>query len=106
MAREVIETAPTRAPRGTKPVMQAFFAALEVVPIGSRSAVSKAAQVLIRDELKNRREKLKASAAKEKARQPTPAKRAVKPAIPKIVEAELEIPTKRRSRKQDVPVTA
>ena len=63
------ETA-TRAPRGSKPVSQAFFAALDSVPEASRAAVARAAQVMIRDELKLRREKLRASAAKEKARKP------------------------------------
>ena len=58
----------TRAPRGTKPVSQAFFTALEAVPEASRAAVAKAAQVMIRDELKARREKTKAAATKEKAR--------------------------------------
>ena len=53
--------ATTRAPRGAKPVAQAFLAALDSVPEAARSAVAKAAQVMIRDELKNRREKLKAA---------------------------------------------
>jgi hypothetical protein len=67
------ETATTRAPRGTKPVSQAFFAALETVPEAQRTAVARAAQVLIRDELKLRREKVKAAAAKVKAaRAPAP----------------------------------
>ena len=78
------DTAAVRAPRGTKPVSQAFFTALESVPEASRSAVAKAAQVMIRDELKTRREKLKIAAAKEKARQPVAAKAtATKPAAAK-----------------------
>ncbi len=64
------ETATTRAPRGTKPVSQAFFAALDSVPEIQRAAVAKAAQVMIRDELKLRREKVKAAAVKVKARAP------------------------------------
>ncbi len=68
------ETTPTRAPRGTKPVSQAFFTALDAVPEASRAAVAKAAQVMIRDELKARRDKMKAAASKEKARaKPAPA---------------------------------
>jgi hypothetical protein len=106
MARAGTETATTRAPRGTKPVMQAFFAALDNVPETSRPVVAKAAQTMIRDELKNRREKLKAVAAKVKARHPQPAKRAAKPAAPKIVEQVPETPVKRRTRKQDIPVAA
>ena len=57
-----------RAPRGTKPVSQAFFSALESIPDASRAAVGKAALAMIRDEMKMRKEKLKAAAAKDKAR--------------------------------------
>ena len=66
----------TRAPRGTKPVSQAFFTALETVPEASRSAVAKAALTMIRDEMKTRRDKEKLAAAKEKekARAAAPAK--------------------------------
>ncbi len=79
------ETTTTRAPRGTKPVILAFFAALDAVPDAQRAAVAKAAQVMIRDELKVRREKLKAAAAKLKTRAPVrkasaPRKAAVPPA--------------------------
>ena len=77
------ETTAARAPRGTKPVSQAFFTALESVPEASRSAVAKAAQAMIREELKARREKLKIAAAKEKARQPVAAKVAAKPTVAK-----------------------
>ena len=55
------ETASTRLPRGTKPVAQAFLAALDAVPDASRAAVAKAAQTMIRDELKARREKQRAT---------------------------------------------
>lgn len=55
------ETASTRLPRGTKPVAQAFLAALDSVPEMSRAAVAKAAQTMIRDELKARREKERAN---------------------------------------------
>jgi hypothetical protein len=74
------DTAPTRSPRGTKPVSQAFFTALDAVPDVQRTAVARAAQAMIRDELKTRREKAKAASAKEKARQPAkkaPVKKAV-----------------------------
>jgi len=95
----------TRAPRGTKPVSQAFFAALESVPEATRSAVAKAAQAMIRDELKNRRDKAKADAAKAKARQPATGGRAAKSTGPKA--AEPATAPKRRSRKQtDVPAAA
>ena len=42
------ETTSARSPRGTKPVSQAFFTALDAVPEAARSAVAKAAQVMIR----------------------------------------------------------
>jgi hypothetical protein len=100
MAKEET-TATTRAPRGTKPVAQAFLAALDSVPEATRSAVAKAAQGMIRDELKNRREKLKAAAAKEKARRPAGAKRAAKAKAPQVADpAAAPAPVKRRSRKQ------
>ncbi len=64
----MLKAAPTatRAPRGTKPVSQAFFSALETIPEASRAAVAKAALGMIRDEMKTRRDKLKVAAAKEK----------------------------------------
>ncbi len=74
------ETPSTRAPRGTKPVSQAFFTALDNVPEASRAAVAKAAYAMIKDEIKARREKIKIAAAKEKARKPATAKRAAKTA--------------------------
>ena len=108
MARTETTTATTRAPRRAKPVAQAFLAALDSVPEAARSAVAKAAQVIIRDEIKNRREKLKAAAAKDKARQPAAAKRALKAKRPEVAEpAAAPTPVKRRSRKQaGVPAAA
>lgn len=106
MARAGTETVTPRAPRGTKPVAQAFLTALESIPVASRSAVAKAAQAMIRDELRNWRDKLKAVAAKEKLRQISVPKRAAKPATPKIVELVVKAPTKRRARKQDIAEAA
>lgn len=83
------ETAATRAPRGTKPVSQAFFAALDSVPEPLRAAVAKAAQVMIRDELMLRREKVKTAAAKLKARAPArkaPAPRKAAAPVAKVAE--------------------
>jgi len=74
MAKPELTT--TRAPRGTKPVMVAFFAALDAAPEASRTAIAKAAQIMIREELKARRDKIKAAAAKLKARKPVPVKAA------------------------------
>jgi TRAP-type C4-dicarboxylate transport system substrate-binding protein len=80
-----MESISTRAPRGTKPVMAAFFTALDATPEASRAAIAKAAQVMIRDELKMRREKVKAAAEKLKLRKPVVVKPVVKAA--KIVAA-------------------
>ena len=66
-------------PRGTKPVHQAFFTALDALPAPQQAAVGKAALAMIRDEIRNRRDKDKAMAAKAKASQ---AKRAAPAARP------------------------
>ncbi len=100
------ETASTRAPRGTKPVSQAFFTALDAVPEASRAAVAKAAQAMIRDELKTRRDKMKAAVVKEKTRAkaaPTAAAEAAKPSgrgrKPVVKTNGAAEPPKRRARK-------
>lgn len=67
-------TAPTRLPRGTKPVAQAFFTALATVPDAQRFAVARAAQILIRDGMRMQRQKARASALSAAA--PSPVKRA------------------------------
>lgn len=59
----------TRAPRGTKILAKAFFAAADEIPEPQRAEVVKAALAAIRDELKTAREK--AAAAKAKARMKT-----------------------------------
>src|SRR4051812_6688582 len=101
------DTASARAPRGTRVVSQAFFTALDAVPEASRSAVAKAAQAMIRDEMKGRRDKAKATAAKEKARRPVAAKQAGKKAEPQPANDATPAQPKRRSKKQsDVPVAA
>src|SRR3954447_17445833 len=86
MAKAETAAATTRAPRGAKPAAQAFLDALDSVPEGARSAVVKAAQVTIRDELNHRREKLKTPTTKEKARRPAAAKRAPKASAPEVAE--------------------
>ena len=108
MAKAEVATSSVRAPRGTKPVAQAFLSALDTVPEASRSSVAKAAQAMIRDELKNRRDKLKAATAKDKARRPAASGRTRKSAEPNPAEPRAEAaPPKRRSRKQaDVPAAA
>src|SRR3954469_12039762 len=101
MAKAETTSATTRAPRGAKPVAQAFLAALDSVPEAARSAVAKAAQAMIRDELKSRRDKLKAAPANEKARRSATASRAPKSARKKPTEPNAAAtPVERRSRKQ------
>lgn len=95
------ETTTARAPRGTKPVSQAFFTALEAIPEASRAAVAKAAQAMIRDQIKAQREKAKAAAAKEKARKPAvqkPAKEEIAPNVEEMPAVEAA-PKKGRPRK-------
>ncbi len=58
-----IPASSNRLPRGTKPVAQAFLQALDKIPQASRSAVARAAQTLIRDELRANRDKQKAMRA-------------------------------------------
>ena len=106
------DTTAARSPRGTKPVAQAFFSALEVIPEASRAAVSKAALAMIRDQIKLQREKAKLLAVKAKAasakktaistEEPVAFKAAkAKPTKPKTA------PAKRRSRKTaDMPAAA
>jgi hypothetical protein len=55
------ETSRSRAPRGTKNVTDAFFAALNELPELRRVEVAKAAQLAIRDSLKLTRDKAKAA---------------------------------------------
>src|SRR5689334_339683 len=55
-----------RLPRGTKPVIQAFFDALEAIPDASRAEVAKAAHAGIRDALKAEREEAKQERARER----------------------------------------
>jgi hypothetical protein len=52
----VVDTTPMRqrAPRGSRTVSQAFFAALDAIPEGRRKEVAKAAQAAIREELKSK----------------------------------------------------
>jgi len=65
------EKTSSRLPRGTKPVVQAFLTALDGVPEASRPAVAKAAQAMIRDELKLRRSKQGSARSTSKGAAPT-----------------------------------
>ena len=110
------ETTTARLPRGAKPVSQAFFAALETIPEASRVAVAKAAQALIRDQMKMQREKAKvgaakakAAAAKEKASHKLTSEAPVtaKTALKAKAVSEAKAPVKRRGRKPaEVPAAA
>ncbi len=107
MAKADSSTPSTRSPRGTKPVSQAFFAALDAIPDASRAAVARAAQIMIRDELKLRRDKMKAAAAKEKARKSAPAKITKAAKAKKAPEPAPATAPKRRGRKSaTVPIAA
>jgi len=61
----------SRAPRGTRTVAQAFFQAVEEIPEDRRADVVKAALSLIRDQIKEAREKARAAKQKRSgAKQP------------------------------------
>jgi hypothetical protein len=80
-------TTANRAPRGTKILAQAFFAAADDIPQARRGEVVKAALAAIRDELKSAREKVAATKAKtngmaDKPRMTSPSRKAVgRPAV-------------------------
>ena len=115
-----IQTTTARSPRGAKPVSQAFFTALETIPEASRVAVAKAAQAMIRDQMKTQRDKAKvaaakekAAAAKDKANKPVADKPMAAKSTPKVkVASEAKpaskaTPAKRRPRKPaEVPAAA
>jgi hypothetical protein len=61
-------TATARAPRGTKILAQAFFTAADAVPEAQRDGVVKAALALIREQLKDARDKAKVAKEKLKAK--------------------------------------
>ncbi len=97
----------TARPRGTKPVSQAFFTALDSVPAAQQSAVGKAALAMIRDEIRNRRDKQKAMAAKAKAsgKVATAAPKTTprKPPVTAPEPAETSAPAPRRARRKPEP---
>ena len=92
--------ASTRAPRGSKPVAQAFLTALDEVPAAQQVAVAKAAQAMIRTTLKDRRDKTRSAAiaAKAKSRQqPAPSRQ------PKAAKATGVVKAHGRGRPRKVP---
>ena len=76
------EKTSSRLPRGTKPVVQAFLTALDAVPEASRPAVAKAAQTMIRDEMKLRRSKQGSARSAAKAAKPAGRRAASKASTP------------------------
>jgi hypothetical protein len=71
--------ATSRAPRGTKVLMKAFFTAADEIPGPQRDAVVRAALAGIRDELKAVREKGNAAKAKTHASDARAPKKAAPP---------------------------
>src|ERR1700692_208744 len=67
MAKTATPTA-ARAPRGTKIVAEAFLTAVDEIPEPQRADVVKAALALIRDRLKEGRDKAKSAKEKQKAK--------------------------------------
>jgi hypothetical protein len=106
LAKEAI----TRAPRGTKILAQAFLTAADEIPEPQRKGVVKAALALIRDKLKEARDKTKANRLKQKtmvpsARRALPVKRVGRPKgsknEPKTVAVETKdaLPVKRTPKR-------
>jgi hypothetical protein len=98
-------TASGRAPRGTKVLAQAFFAAAEDIPEHSRAAVIKAALAAIREQMKGDREKAKAVKEKAKVAAGSP-RRAKVVAARKQPSAPMKVKTTRGKRKAVLPSTS
>jgi histone H1/5 len=98
-------TTSTRAPRGTKVLTQAFFAAADAIPEPQRADVVKAALTAIRDEIKAAREK--AAAAKAKVKSAAPTKQAAATAAKKAAaKPVVKDATKKTSPKKTAPKKA
>ena len=94
-----------RAPRGTRIVTQAFFAALDDIADGQQAVVGTAAVAAIRNQMKERRAKNKGAAAKAK----TPAKRKVPAratAVVKVAAKARTAPVARKAASTKRPPTA
>ena len=61
------DAARPRAPRGTKILTQAFFAALSDIPQAQQEAVAKAALIAVKEQLQMRRQKAKLLDARTRA---------------------------------------
>ena len=93
-----------RAPRGTRTVAQAFFQAVDEIPEDRRAEVVKAALGLIRDQIKEAREK--ALAAKQKqasARQAVKKQPAKKKAARRKQAKRAASPTPDQPRQDETP---
>ncbi len=93
----------SRAPRGSRPVTQAFLTALEAVPETSRASVAKAAMSMIRDMLKGQKPAKKPMAAKAKKAKakagPVAKVRKARVVAAKVAPPEPPVVKKRRGRK-------
>lgn len=70
-----LDVARPRAPRGTKILTQAFFAALSDIPQPQQEAVGKAALAAIKEQLQVKRQKAKSAEARARVSgKPKPAK--------------------------------
>jgi hypothetical protein len=75
-------TVTARAPRGTKAVVAAFFTAVDEIPQVQRADVIKAALTMIRDRLKDARDKAKLAKSKptpKRAKAPEPGNAVTRP---------------------------
>jgi hypothetical protein len=99
----IAEDKRSRAPRGSRPVTQAFLTALEAVPETSRASVAKAAMSMIKEMLKLQKPARMPAAAKAKkarAKSAAPAKvRKARATSAKVVAPEPPAVKKRRGRK-------
>jgi hypothetical protein len=94
-----------RLPRGTKMLINAFFAAADEIPEGQRDSVVKAAMSGIRDGLKAMREKAKVA----KAKTPLSAAKASKKVSPAKIAAKKEgaaKPTGKKASAKRTPSSA
>jgi hypothetical protein len=101
------DMARSRAPRGTKSVTDAFFAALHELPEFRQSDVAKAAQIAIRDALKLARDKAKAAKLSARVRvAPAAKKMRAKPIAKKAAPVAKKSVSARKPRAASVAAAA
>jgi len=98
-------TTSTRAPRGTKIVADAFFAACDDIPEPQRANVTKAALTMIRDRMKDSRDKAKVAKDKQKAtaKKSTPPSKVEPPAKKKAPAKAANRTSKKAAPKRKMP---